>query len=64
MEGDFYMIHVQDIDLEPKEAEIHDYCSFCKSPIYKGEKWYVGLDIEACEECTTEFLRYHRRIAE
>lgn len=58
------MDQVEDFNLEPKEAEIHDYCYFCKSPIYKGENWYVGLEVEACEECKIDFLRYHRRAAE
>ena len=58
------MVHVDDVNLNPKEADIYDYCSFCKSPIYKGEQCYVGLEVEACEECRIDFLKYHRRIAE
>lgn len=58
------MVNLDDVDLEPKEADIYDYCSFCKSPIYKGEHWYVGLEVAACEECRIDFLRYHRRITE
>lgn len=58
------MVDLDDVYLDPEEAEIYDYCSFCKSPIYKGEHLYTGLEVEACEECKIDFLRYSRRVAE
>lgn len=50
--------------LDPPEVKIYGTCEICKEEIYVGDTIYSSCDLEVCENCTYEFLREYRRVAE